>query len=206
MGLRDPASTSMTLLKRLQAAPQDEAAWTDFAGRYAPIVHQWCRGLGLQQADADDVTQTVLVRLVDRMKDFQYDASGSFRAWLRTVTYHAWVKFVASPFRSKRRDNEQTTALLESLEARDDLAKRIEAAYDKELLDLAMLQTSRRVDAKTWEVFRLLALQNEAGADVAARLDMRVAAVYKARSRVQQMIQEELVKLDAPGTSNEVSP
>ena len=199
MGLADSVTTSVTLLKRLQAAPQDEGAWSDFARRYTPIVNQWCCGFGLQKADADDVTQTVLLRLIDRMRDFEYDPNGSFKAWLRTVTYHAWAKFVSSAFQSKRRDNEQTEALLNSLEARDDLAKRIEQAYDHELLDMAMLETSRRVDAKTWEAFRLLALENESGNAVAERLGMRVAAVYKARSRVQQMIQEWLAKLDAPG-------
>lgn len=196
----DSASTSVTLLKRLQTTPHDEAAWSDFARRYSPVVFQWCRGLKLQQADAEDVTQTVLLRLIDRMKTFEYDATGSFRAWLRTVTYHAWAKFVAGGFQARRRDNEQALALLDSLEARDDLAQRLEAAYDRELLDLAMLQVSRRVEQATWEAFRLLALENESGAEAAKRLNMRVAAVYKARSRVQQMIQDELAKLDAPGS------
>jgi len=192
-------STSASLLKRLQATPHDERAWADFAQRYAPIVFQWCRWLNLQKSDADDVTQTVLLGLIERMKTFEYDAGGSFRGWLRTVTYHAWTKFVSSGFQSRRRDNEQTQTLLSTLEARDDLAKRLEAEYDRELLDLAMLQTSRRVESATWEAFRLLALENEPGEAVAARLSMRVAAVYKARSRVQQMIQDELAKLDAPG-------
>jgi RNA polymerase sigma-70 factor (ECF subfamily) len=195
----DSVSTSVTLLKRLQATPQDEVAWSDFAGRYAPFVFQWCRRFNLQKADAEDVTQTVLLRLIERMKTFEYDAQGSFRAWLRTVTYHAWAKFVGGGFQARRRDTEEALAVLDSLEARDDLAQRLEAAYDRELLDLAMLQVSSRVEPATWEAFRLLALDDVPGAEVATRLDMRVAAVYKARSRVQQMIQDELAKLDVPG-------
>jgi DNA-directed RNA polymerase specialized sigma24 family protein len=41
------------------------------------------------------VTQTVLLRLVGRIKDIEYDPGGNFRAWLRAVTYHAWSKFVS---------------------------------------------------------------------------------------------------------------
>lgn len=68
MGFADPITTSVTLLRRLQAAPQDEGTWSDFARRYTPVVHRWCRGLGLQRTDADDVTQTVVLRRIDRIR------------------------------------------------------------------------------------------------------------------------------------------
>src|SRR5262249_27719327 len=87
--------TSASLLERLRA-PEDQAAWRDFAGRYGPKIYKWCLRWNLQEADAEDVTQNVLLKLAAKMRTFAYDPSRSFRAWLKTVTHHAWRDFVDS--------------------------------------------------------------------------------------------------------------
>ena len=58
-----PSGTSVTLLGRLREDPKDQAAWNDFVARYQPKILQWCRGWGLQESDANDVTQAVLLKL-----------------------------------------------------------------------------------------------------------------------------------------------
>src|SRR5262245_30445388 len=72
--------TSTTLLRRLQHEPADQEAWAEFVRRYGPQVYRWCRRWRLQEADAEDVTQAVLVRLSARMRTFSYDPVRSFRA------------------------------------------------------------------------------------------------------------------------------
>jgi hypothetical protein len=57
----DPLQTSLTLLGRLGADPKDQAAWHDFVARYSPKILHWCRGWGLQESDAQDVTHNVRV-------------------------------------------------------------------------------------------------------------------------------------------------
>src|SRR5712671_4103696 len=94
MGL-DPASrTSVTLLCRLRDAPDDAAAWEAFVRRYGPKIYEWCRQWKLQEADAEDVTQNVLLRLARNLRSFSYDATRSFRGWLRTLTQHALSDFL----------------------------------------------------------------------------------------------------------------
>jgi RNA polymerase sigma-70 factor (ECF subfamily) len=186
-----PTSTSWTLLRKVGETPTDRDAWEDFVRRYGPAIFDWCRRWGLQQADADDVTQIVLLKLVGHMKSFKYDPAQSFRSWLKTVTYHAWAKFCAARGKAKVSGD-----ALASLEAREDLASRLEQEYDREMLDLAMVRVSQRVASHTWEAFRLLALEGLSGAEAARRLDMKVATAYVARSKVQRMIQEELLALD----------
>jgi RNA polymerase sigma-70 factor (ECF subfamily) len=88
--------TSTTLLERLRQAPADQAAWAEFVGRYGHRIHGWCRQWGLQEADAQDVTQTVLLKLLRTMQTFRYDPAQRFRAWLKTVTHHAWQDLVRS--------------------------------------------------------------------------------------------------------------
>src|SRR5271169_2501591 len=84
------SDTRVTLLGRLRAAPNDPAAWSEFVEWYGGKIYVWCRAWGLQEADANDVTQDVFVKLSGCMKDFQYDPNGGFRKWLKTVTHHAW--------------------------------------------------------------------------------------------------------------------
>ena len=50
---------------------------------------------------------------------------------------------------------------------------------------------------KTWAAFQRTALNNESAAEVGEALQMSVVAVYRAKSRVQSMIQEEIQILDA---------
>jgi len=190
-----PSSTSWTLLRKLGESPADRTAWEAFARRYGPAVFQWCRQWGLQEADADDVTQAVLLKLVEHMKAFQYDASKSFRAWLKTVSYHAWAKWRAAR-QNLAVGTADIHAALQSLEAKEDLLSRLEKEYDSELMTLAMMRVSQRVEAHTWEVFRLLALDGLTGAEVARRLNIKVATAYVARSKVQRMIREEMGALD----------
>jgi hypothetical protein len=52
--------TSLTLLARLRDTPADQGAWGAFVARYGRKIYGWCRHWGLQEADAEDVTQVVL--------------------------------------------------------------------------------------------------------------------------------------------------
>jgi DNA-directed RNA polymerase specialized sigma24 family protein len=82
--------------------------------------------------------------------------------------------------------------LLQTLEARDDLLRRLDTEFDKEMLEEAMARVQKRVEAHTWEAFRLTALEQLSGAEVAQRLQVNVATVFKAKSKVLKMLQEEI--------------
>ena len=94
-------------------------------------------------------------------------------------------------------DNAVQDQLL-SVEARNDLAARVEATFDKELLEIAMTRAQGRVAAGTWEAFRLTALDGMAPADAAERLGVRVSQVYLAKHRVQRLLQDEIRRLEGP--------
>ncbi len=83
-------TTSLTLLGRLRQDPKDQTARSEFVARYAPRILHWCRGWGLQESDARDVTQEVLLKLNRLIATFVYDPSGSFRGWLKTLASPAW--------------------------------------------------------------------------------------------------------------------
>jgi RNA polymerase sigma-70 factor (ECF subfamily) len=189
--------TSITLLGRLQSNPEDKEAWSEFVQRYGRIIFRWCRHWNLQEADAEDVTQNVLLRLTRKMPQFVYDQSRSFRAWLKTLTHHAWIDFVNSrQNRTQGSGDTETLQILQSVEAREDLEKHLDEAFDRELLDEAITRVRDRVAPNTWEAFRLTAIEGLSGAEAAQRVPMQVAQVFVARRRVQKMLQEEVSKLE----------
>ena len=137
----------------------------------------------------------MLLKLVRAMQAFRYDPTWRFRGWLKTVAHHAWQDLARGRRAAAAGDDP-----LQSLEARDDLAAGVEAAYEQELLERAMDRVRTRVQPQTWDAFRLTALDGLPGAEAAARLGMPVTSVYKAKSNVQKLLEAEVIVLDGGGT------
>lgn len=178
-------TTRVSLFERIGAAPRDAGVWADFVATYGPTVVQWCRRHGLQHSDAHDVAQDVLLRFWRHAEAFRHDPSRRFRAYLRRIV----VSAVADWCRSRREDRMGTgdaaiQAILSTIPAREELARRIEEAFDLEILEMAMRDVEGRVEPRTWEAFRLLAFERLPGAEVAERLGMTVDNAYRARSSV----------------------
>jgi RNA polymerase sigma-70 factor (ECF subfamily) len=115
---------------------------------------------------------------------------------LKTLTRAAWHTYVT---RQKRHGGSRDAHMLDLLnqdKAQDDLTKQLEEQYEAELLDEASVRVRLRVEPQTWEAFRLLVYEELSGAEIAGRLEMKVGAVYVAKSRVQKMLQEEIERLD----------
>src|SRR5262245_41376997 len=125
--------TNTSLLGRLRQAPADQQAWAEFVQRYGPKIYGWCRRWQLQEADAQDVTQDVLLKLARKMRDFAYDPQGSFHGWLKTLTHHAWRDFVDGRQRHQGACAGGEREGLETLQARDDLSRSLQEGCDRGL-------------------------------------------------------------------------
>lgn len=191
--------TSITLLGKLRAQPADDGAWQDFIRRYRPRIHAQCLALMLQPADAEDVTQAVLLKLLAKMPEFHYDPSRSFRAWLKTVTRHAVADLLAERKGERGSGDSAVVRLLDNVQARECLAQQVEAAYDQELLDEALRRVQAQVADQHWQVFRRTALEGLSGAAAGQQLGLSAATVYMIKSRVQKLVREEVERLE--GTS-----
>jgi RNA polymerase sigma factor (sigma-70 family) len=190
-------TTRLTLLTKLRQDPSDQAGWEEFVERYGRHLYRWCRQWKLQDADAEDVSQDILLKLTQKLRAFAYDPSRSFRGWLKTLAHHAWRDFVDSPCRARAAAGDsQVWERMQTLEARADLTQRLQAAFDHELLEAAKVRVRLRVAPHTWEAFRLVALEGLPVAEVAVTVRMQVAMVYVAKSKVQKMLQEEIQKLE----------
>src|SRR5262249_51642663 len=120
----------------------------------------------------------------------------TFRAWLKTLTHHAWQALVRSRRDVAAGGDPAAFAPLDSLSARDDLAARLEGAYQQELLERALERVRPRVQPQTWDAFRLTAFEGQSAARVATCLGMPVTSVYKARSNIQKLLRAQVHSLD----------
>src|SRR5262245_52557919 len=89
--------TSVSLLERLAGQPS-EGDWRRLHDLYQPLMRGWIARAGVSPADADDLSQEVLLVVVREIGGFERQRPGAFRSWLRTVLVHRLRDF----FRSAR--------------------------------------------------------------------------------------------------------
>ena len=83
--------TQTSLLVRIQN-PHDEDAWREFVAIYRPVVYRLARMRGLQHADADDLSQRVVIAIQKAIGNWRVDpAKGRFRYWLARIAQNAII-------------------------------------------------------------------------------------------------------------------
>lgn len=197
---RPPSGTSVTLLGRIQDI-QDTTAWEEFVTRYAPQIFRWCRRFSLQESDAADVTQEVLVKLVSVMQSFRYEpAKGSFRGWLKLVTSNVVRDMLRRRVRTASPLDAHVMDLLENESASSELANYIESAWQQEILEIAEARVQMRVQPHTWKAYQLTAIQDLSASETAQQLQLSIADIYVAKSRIIKMLRNEIRALSADTT------
>jgi RNA polymerase sigma-70 factor (ECF subfamily) len=177
-------------LRRLVGKTPDTEAWSEFVVHYGPRIFRWCRGAGLQEADAEDLTQDLLLKLASHMKTFAYDPTKSFHAWLKTITNNALI----DTFERNRRAQE----LMDHVAAHKSLMQELQPEFDRELLEEAMARVELRVQRATWRAFRLAGIEGLSARDAAVQLGVPESRVRIHKGRVVKMIREEVRKLQGP--------
>ncbi len=196
MGDEAGSITSLTLLGQLRRNPGDQDAWCTFVDRYGSKVYAWCCRWKLQEADAHDVTQNVMVELARQMSLFEYRTGGSFRSWLKTIAYRAWCDFLTARNRAPTTSGEKTFDQLAAPEAGEDLLRKMEEECERELLEVAINRVRPRIHPHTWQAFLLTAVEGKSGAEVAKQLNMKVGTVWVARGKVKKLLQDEVRRLE----------
>jgi RNA polymerase sigma factor (sigma-70 family) len=155
------------------------------------MIRDWCLRWGSQPADAEDVAQQVLLKLLTAMKNYRRRAGSGFRGWLKTVTHNAWLDFVTSRHNSAQYPG-SVDLITDSNDALADLEAEMQRAFENELLTLAMRRVEARVKPSTWEAFRLTAIEELQGVEAAARLNMDVSNVFVHKHRVMKLLEAEV--------------
>ncbi len=173
-------STSFSLIHQLRN-PQDNAAWERFVRLYTPMLMACVKRLGLQDAEAVDVVQDVMMLLQKALPDFEYDAGKRFRGWLQTVT----VNKCRDHLRKRKRDADQLdSANLRQLAAGDDVELFTDAEYRRHLVRQAMTLMQSEFKPETWKACWEHSVAGRPAAEIAEELGISINSVYLAKSRV----------------------
>lgn len=183
-------TTHPSLLLRLRDV-RDQDAWAQFVEIYGPVIFSYCRGRNMQESDAADVAQEVLLGLAKSLGQFDYQPErGRFRHWLGTVTHREILRF----WRRRKATRIQTNMEPQQLDTVDD-PEAWDDHFHAEILQLAMQRIRGEFEAETWSIFEQLWLADRTPQEVAQTFQARVGTVYVAKSRVLKRLRAEVLML-----------
>ena len=192
--MSDPQSLSSQFLLRLREMQAPE--WTRLVHSFSPAVYGWCRQAGLSGHDSADIVQEVFSTVARKIHQFdKARPDSSFGAWLSTIARTR----LADHFRKRARQVHAqggTDAIL-WLQAVPDLENDSES---RSMLNVTLAQRVLELirdefESRTWEAFRLTAIENCSASEVAERLSISLASVYQARCRVLRRLKQRLSEL-----------
>lgn len=187
----DP-ETRPSLVLRLRE-PRDEQAWAEFLDIYEPLIYRLIRRKGLQDADAREVTQEVLLAVAKVVETWEPDpARGSFRGWLFTVVRNLTVNVLI-----RQKKHPQATGdsrLREMLEEIPAVNSDESSLFDRELKRELFQRAARKIKDEfretTWRAFWMTCVEGQDIATVADQLGVSTGIVYVSRSRVMARLKK----------------
>jgi RNA polymerase sigma-70 factor (ECF subfamily) len=192
-------TTRASLLLRLRD-PKDHEAWLEFVALYEPAAYRLLRRHGLQDADAREVMQELLMAVSRSIDRWNPDKDrGSFRAWLRRVARNLVINWLRQrERRTQAVGGSEMLAMLERLpEASSETVE-----FDRELRRALFRHAAERVRSgvqeNTWRAFWETAVVGQSAAEAAEKLGMHAGAVRVAKCRVLVRLQSALAELEQP--------
>lgn len=186
--------TRGTLLLKLKEGDTvaKELSWQEFYETYAPIIAGFARRAGCPAAEVDDMVHEVMAGFFKAAERFEYDPKmGRFRGYLKTATLNA----MRQRYRKDRGKTSFDPAWMEnqphkteSLWAREWLGQLIVRA-------LETVKSTTNIEQRSWDAFELYGRRHVPIDDVADRLDMTPQAIRKAKSRISQLVRDEIDRL-----------
>ncbi len=190
--------TRPTLLMQLRD-PDEKTSWSRFVDLYAPLICTFLRKRGVQDADAADLTQEVMMSVAQAIRSFEYDPQrGGFRHWLLTIVHNHLRNFWRKN-ESAARGTGGTHAhqvLMEQPETTNGQTADWDQAYERQLFQFAADQVREHFQESTWLAFWRTAVEGKSAKEVSEDLGLSVAAVYMAKRRVVGRIKEQIAFLE----------
>ena len=188
--------TRESLILRLPSS-QDALAWREFIAIYEPLIIRFAGRRGLQEADAREIAQNVLIAVAKSVDRWQPDRErGRFRAWLFRIARNQLINWISKQATQASSARALDGSALEQFPSEDYRAAEIELEYLREMFRVAAAQARDSFSASTWDAFWRTAVLAESVDSVAASLELSPGAVYIARSRVTSKIRDIIVQLE----------
>ena len=196
--------TRRSLLSRLKQW-DDHESWRDFFNTYWKLIYSVAIKTGLSDQEAEDVVQETVISVAKKMGDFKYDpAICSFKGWLLRITRFRIIDQLRKRHPALREKPTYSGFVAGNESALDqvpdpsslDLDATWDAEWRKNLVDVAMEQVKRRVNAAHYQIFYWYAVKGVKATEVAKMSGTNLPQVYIIKQRVSRLVKEEIQKLE----------
>ncbi|MEX2172874.1 MAG: RNA polymerase sigma factor [Pirellulaceae bacterium] len=182
--------TRDSLLVQLREA-DNAAAWEQFCAVYRPAMYRLARRRGLQDAEADDLAQQVMVNVSRAIGGWQKDAEqGTFRGWLLRIARNAILNALTRGRPDAARGGSGVVESLAKCPAVEDAESLIDDEHRRAVFRWAAAEVKPEFQEATWLAFWLTTIEERSVERAAAELGKSVGSVYAARSRVMRRLRE----------------
>ena len=184
--------TSTTLLEGLRNH-DDRSAWQRFSDRYQPILAATMRHAGLRDSDAQDAIQETLIAFLEAYRKGKYERNkGRLRSWLVGIAIN---KIREVRRRLARREQQPLqdsdgAMVLDIAVDEDSLSQVFSDEWERSVMAECLRQVQAQVEQRTFEAFRLFALEDWPAERVAEHLEMSRDTVYVHKGRVLTKLRE----------------
>jgi len=189
--------TRDSLLVQVQS-PANRGAWDEFALMYRPVIYRLARRRGLQDADAQDLAQRVLISVASAIGSWEKSSeSARFRHWLRRVARNAIINALSRQPQDRAAGGSTVHELLLDQPGDDPEADaQIELEYRRELYLRAAKIVRGDVEPETWRAFELTVIEERSIDEAAVELDKSIGTIYAARSRIMRRLRQAVQELE----------
>lgn len=181
----DFPATRDSLVLQIRSAG-NAAAWTQFSDLYRPVIYRLARRKGLQDADAQDLAQRVLLAVASAVGQWERLEPGvRFRHWLTRITHHAILNALTRTPRDRAAGGSWVQELLAAQPNPDSQSTAlIEMEYRRELYLKAAERVQAEVEPSTWRAFVMTVVEQRPIEQAATALGKSAGVIYAARSRI----------------------
>jgi len=179
-------STPASLLERIRD-PKDQEARGRFVQFCGPVVYTFAEKLGVPSERRLDFTQDVFLLIFQKLPAFRYDPRQRFRGWLFTVMRNKWREEYRKP------QLRNGPGSLSDLPDERPIADFAQKEFERHVVHRALQIMKADFEEKTWRACWEQVVNDRSGKEVAELLNMTIAAVYQARTKVLRRLREDLV-------------
>jgi|SRR5215472_6138820 len=193
--------TRATLLNRLKDLG-DKDSWEQFFDVYWRLIYGVARKAGLDNGEAMDVVQETMAAVARHMPGFKYNpAIGSFKGWLLNmarwrITDQLRKRGPLKRRRSAAHGDANSDTLGRIPDERLDLNAIWEADWQNNLLAAALENVKPRLEPEKFQIFDFYVNKEWSVKKVAETFKVSENVVYLVKSRVTELLREEVRRLE----------
>lgn len=195
--------TSLSLLQHLRQSAQSES-WDRLGALYGPLIRAWLRKYDVQESDAEDLLQEVMLAVSKDLASFEHAGRpGAFRSWLKSILVNRLRKFWRSRDRRPqvRGDSLVDGRLAELEDPNSEMSRIWNHEHDQYVLRQLLVLAEPHFEPVTWMAFCRVALEGAKPDVVAAEMGISLNSVCLAKSRVTRRLRQEAEGLvESPST------